>query len=83
MSNEPGGPAADNLTVSDSTFAGNEGGGLAAFNSDLDISDTDFTDNTGTATYFETSDAQRGFDLGVREGSRPVRFKYLLGLRMS
>lgn len=80
MSNEPGGPAADTLTISDSSFVGNEGGGVAAFNSDLDISDTDFTDNTGTATYFETSDEQRGYDLGVREGSRLVRFEYCIGL---
>lgn len=65
MSNEPGGLAADNLTIADSSFVGNDGGALAAFNSDLDVIDSDFTDNSGTATYFETSHKERGFDLEV------------------
>lgn len=68
MSNEPGGdPSAEDLTVADSSFTGNEGGGLAAFNSDLGVSNTEFKSNTGTATYVETSDKDRGFDLEVRE----------------
>lgn len=68
MSNEPGGePSEVTLTIADSSFIGNKGGGLAAFNSDLGISDTEFKSNTGTATYVETSLKDRGFDIEVRK----------------
>lgn len=69
ISNEPGGdPTTDGLVITDSSFTGNEGGGVAAFNSDLEISGTDFTGNTGTATYVETSNTTRGFNVEVRRG---------------
>lgn len=67
VSNEPeGDPTTNGLVITDSSFTGNEGGGVAAFNSDLEISGTDFTGNTGTATYVETSDPTRAFNVEVR-----------------
>lgn len=37
---------------------------MAAFNTDVNITSSEFIDNDG-AVYFETSDSQRGYDLQV------------------
>lgn len=66
MSNERDGEPGDGLTVSGSSFTGNEGGALAVFNTDLEVSGSNFNNNEG-AVYFETSDEDRGFNLEVRQ----------------
>lgn len=51
------------LDVSDAIFEDNSGGGLAGFETNVYVTGSNFTGNTGTAAYFETSD---GFTISVR-----------------
>lgn len=53
------------MIVSDSAFLSNEGGGLVVFNGNLALTDSNFTGNTGTAVYFETSQEDTSFNLEV------------------
>lgn len=65
VSNDPGGNSSARwLDISNSSFEGNSGGAVAAFNTDVNITSSEFIDNDG-AVYFETSDSQRGYDLQV------------------
>lgn len=59
VSNDPGGNSrARWLDISDASFEGNSGGAVAAFNTDVNITSSEFIDTDG-AVYFETSGDDR------------------------
>lgn len=67
------------MVVSDSAFLSNEGGGLVVFNGNLALTDSNFTENTGTAVYFETSQEDTPYNLEVGKFSRLVCLVSSLG----
>lgn len=78
MSNEPGGSACGRgLTITRSRFTTNEGGGLAVFNGDLEVTESNFTGNSGTAVYFELASAEEegGGGGGGDDDTEDVFFK--------
>lgn len=56
VSNQRGwGPCGRSLAMSNVTFYLNKGGALAVFSGNLEMMSSNFTDNSDTALYFETS----------------------------
>lgn len=65
VSNDPGGNSSARwLGISGSSFEDNSGGAVAAFNTDVNITSSEFIDNDG-AVYFETSGSDRSYTLQV------------------